>query len=100
MFSFRVRICSGKDSLRQACAKYDPGQTIIRKEVTHFMDGSVLYIVDVYEPTLYGMELLEWLQRDRKKNPNVPPGLSGPIWCIGDFMPMNLTLAPSPSRHS
>ena len=115
--SFSFRILSEpatRDVVIRLCQQYDPGRTVIRNEFIRNRDGTVIYTVDVYEPTPYGHELHDWLRRgkryaeERKKNPNFPKALHGPIWCMLDehgnmdskYPTWELKLAATPSRHS
>lgn len=91
MFSFTIRSAQGsRDTILRLCRHYNPGITVIRNEFKRYRDGTVGYIVDVYEATPYGLELLDWLRRgrhyaiERKKNPHFPDALCGPVWCETD----------------
>ena len=91
VFSFTTVSRPGsRDLIRQLCQQYDPGRTMIRNDVVRLKNGNVVYTIDVYEETKYGEELHRWLQEGkrydkmRKKNPNFPSGLTGPMWCLND----------------
>jgi hypothetical protein len=92
IMAFAFHITADSDNQRKLilhlCEKYNPGYTVIRDEVRRLKNGRVAYTVDVYDPTPYGMELHDWLQRgkkydkERRTNPHFPHGLHGPVWCI------------------
>ena len=86
-FAFKIHTLPGRrETIRKMCEKYDPGRTVIRNDNHRKRDGTVVYTVDVYDPTPYGRELLEWLHlgkqydKERKKNPDFPAALIGPMW--------------------
>jgi hypothetical protein len=90
-FSFTtVSRPGGREDLIKACVQYNPGRTTIRKEFMRLKNGNVVYTVDVCEVTKYGEELHRWLQdgkrydKMRKKNPDFPSALTGPMWCLND----------------
>ena len=90
MFSFIIRSAPGsRHQILRLCQQYNPGITILRHEFKRYRDGTIGYIVDVYEATPYGLELLDWLRRGRqyekeRKNPHFPNALCGPVWCETD----------------
>ena len=64
---------------------YNPGKATVRERILR--NGSkFVYFVDVHEPSVYGIELADWLRRGaeyellRKQTPNFPDCLHGPIW--------------------
>jgi len=90
-FSFTIVSRPGsRDLIHRLCAQYDPGRTSIRKEFVRLKNGNVVYTVDICEATKYGEELHRWLQdgkrydKMRKKNPDFPCALTGPVWCLND----------------
>jgi len=102
--AFAFQIQSGtRDVLIQLCEKYNPGRTVTRKECTHLPNGGVVYTIDVFEPTSYGIKLLEWLRRGEAYERE---GLTnpGPIWCLDhpnrDQRVWKLTMATPLPRHS
>ena len=109
-FAFNVQSPPGsRDVLIQLCEKYNPGRTIIRKEYTRLPDGNLVYTIDVFEPTPYGVKLLEWLrrsetyERERLTNSSHPPSMLGPIWCFDQptYVPaLKLSIAIPLPRHS
>jgi hypothetical protein len=114
-FSFTTVSRPGsRDLIRQLCQQYDPGRTTIRKDFVRLKNGNVVYTIDVYEETKYGEELHRWLQQGkrydkmRRKNPNFPSELTGPMWCLNDadgnidprYDTWWLYLATSLPRHS
>jgi len=114
-FAFTIVSRPGsRDLIRRLCAQYDPGRTTIRKEFKRLKNGNVIYTVDVCEVTKYGEELLRWLHdgkrydQMRKKIPNFPDALTGPMWCLNDadgkmdtrYDSWWLSLATPLSRHS
>ena len=76
--AFSFNITSERNDSRQIilhlCEKYNPGYTVVRNEVRQRNDR-VVYTVDVYDPTPYGMELYESLRKGRHLR-------HGPVWCI------------------
>ena len=114
-FSFHIRSePATRDLILRLCQQYDPGITVLRHDFTRNRNGMVVYTVDVYEPTPYGHELHDWLQRgkryaeERKKNVHFPQELHGPIWCVLDehgnmdraYPTWELKLAASRGRHA
>jgi hypothetical protein len=104
---------ASRKELIQACAQYNPGITVIRDKFDRHRDGRVRYIIDVYEATPYGIELLDWLKRgreyekQRKKDPNFCPYLTGPVWALEDatgkmderYPPWELHFLSAEQRH-
>ena len=85
-FTFSVRCPPSRITLIAMCEQYDPGRTVIRSHSSRRRDGTLVYMIDVYEPTPYGKYFWEWLCRgehyetERKKNPDFPECLHGPVW--------------------
>ena len=80
MFSFKVHSSGSRDDLLHLCNHYNPGITVIR-DVRKLNKGIYEYIVDVYEVTEYGVELLDWLRRGQLyASSPLKDEFLGPMW--------------------